>query len=314
MRPPLAAATILSSPEAAVIPAPAKSEAMLVRVRTFKSPVSLRVTKNSPAGSAAVPMFAKLTTEPTTPRLPVTSRAPPKRTFPTFSRTPEPDKLRCPAMSLFASKTIALEPAATPAVTPSITPNIPVVSEETVENKNSDLDTFWLVDPIDGTYDYLNNKDEFTINAGLIINKQAIAGIIYAPAKNRMFYTCGDNLSFELKNNTPFLLNNKNIDKNNIKAVSYSDHLKQEIIEIHNKLNVKEYVRMKSSLKFCVIATGEYQVYVAEPRAREWDIAAGHAILKNSGGVISDFDGNEILYGKSDFKNPSIILRATEKI
>tara|TARA_Y100001935_G_scaffold213807_1_gene184704 strand:- start:2160 stop:2927 length:768 start_codon:yes stop_codon:yes gene_type:complete len=195
-----------------------------------------------------------------------------------------------------------------------ITPDIPIVSEETAENKHSDLDTFWLVDPIDGTYDYLNNKDEFTINAGLIINKQAIAGIIYAPAKNRMFYTCGDNLSFELKNNTPFLLNNKNIDKNNIKAVSYSDHLKQEIIEIHNKLNVKEYVRMKSSLKFCVIATGEYQVYVAEPRAREWDIAAGHAILKNSGGVISDFDGNEILYGKSDFKNPSIILRATEKI
>ena len=195
-----------------------------------------------------------------------------------------------------------------------ITPDIPIVSEETAENKHSDLDTFWLVDPIDGTYDYLNNKDEFTINAGLIINKQAIAGIIYAPAKNRMFYTCGDNLSFELKNNTPFLLNNKNIDKNNIKAVSYSDHLKQEIIKIHKKLNVKEYVRMKSSLKFCVIATGEYQVYVAEPRAREWDIAAGHAILKNSGGVISDFDGNEILYGKSDFKNPSIILRATEKI
>ena len=66
---------------------------------------------------------------------------------------------------------------------------------------------------------------------------------------------------------------------------------------------------MKSSLKFCVIATGEYDLYVAEPRASEWDIAAGHAILKDAGGKISDFSGNEILYGKKDFKNPSIILK-----
>ena len=59
---------------------------------------------------------------------------------------------------------------------------------------------------------------------------------------------------------------------------------------------------MKSSLKFCVVATGEYDGYVAEPRAYEWDIAAGHAILKHAGGQITDFDGNEILYGKKEFK------------
>ena len=61
---------------------------------------------------------------------------------------------------------------------------------------------------------------------------------------------------------------------------------------------------MKSSLKFCVIASGEFDFYAAEPRACEWDIAAGHAILKNAGGIITDFDGNEINYGKIDFKNP----------
>ena len=66
---------------------------------------------------------------------------------------------------------------------------------------------------------------------------------------------------------------------------------------------------MKSSLKFCVIASGEYDVYVAEPRACEWDIAAGHAIVKHAGGLITDFDNNEILYGKKDFKNPSLILK-----
>ena len=191
-----------------------------------------------------------------------------------------------------------------------ITPKIPIVSEEAIENKNLNLDTFWLVDPIDGTYDYINNRDEFTLNAGLIINKSPTAGIIYAPAKKRMFYTFGNDMSFELKNNNEELLNNKVINKNNIKAVSYSDNLKPEIKEIHKKLNVKEYVKMKSSLKFCVIATGEYQVYAAEPRAYEWDIAAGHAILINSGGMITDFDGNKILYGKPGFKNPSLILKA----
>ena len=81
----------------------------------------------------------------------------------------------------------------------SLTPNIPIVSEETSENKSkNNLENFWLIDPIDGTYDYINDLDEFTINAGLIIQKKPVAGLIYAPAKNRMFYSYGDDFSFEL--------------------------------------------------------------------------------------------------------------------
>ena len=73
-----------------------------------------------------------------------------------------------------------------------LTPDLPIVSEETSHNKsNKNLTDFWLVDPIDGTYDYINNLDEFTINAGLIINKKPVAGLIYAPAKKRMFYSYG---------------------------------------------------------------------------------------------------------------------------
>jgi len=192
-----------------------------------------------------------------------------------------------------------------------LTPNIPIVSEETSENKSRDnLENFWLIDPIDGTYDYINDLDEFTINAGLIIEKKPAAGLIYAPAKNRMFYSYGDNLSFELINGEPTKLGRtKNFNKNEIKFVSYSNKIKPEIMEIYKKLKVKKFVRMKSSLKFCVIATGEYDGYVAEPRASEWDIAAGHAILVHSGGTVTDFDGKEILYGKKDFKNPSLILK-----
>ena len=193
-----------------------------------------------------------------------------------------------------------------------LTPEILIVSEETSENKSTkNLKDFWLVDPIDGTYDYINKLDEFTINAGLILNRKPVAGLIYAPSKKRMFYSYGDNEAFELSNGKTVKLNgSKNFNNNQIKFVSYSNKLKPEIAQIHKKLNVKEFTKMKSSFKFCVIAAGEYDGYVAEPRAYEWDIAAGHAILKHSGGSVTDFFDNEILYGKKDFKNPSLILKS----
>ena len=193
-----------------------------------------------------------------------------------------------------------------------LTPNVPIVSEETSENKSkSNLKDFWLIDPIDGTFDYINNKDEFTINAGLIINRKPVAGLIYAPAKKRMFFSYGENLAFEIIDGKNIKLDSsKNFDKNQIKFVTYSNNIKPEIDTIHKKFNVKKFTRMKSSLKFCVIAAGEYDGYVAEPRACEWDIAAGHAILKHSGGSVTDFNGQEILYGKKDFKNPSLILKS----
>ena len=194
----------------------------------------------------------------------------------------------------------------------ALTPNIPIISEETSDNKSTtNLKDFWLIDPIDGTYNYINDLEEFTINAGLIINKEPVAGLIYAPAKKRMFYSYGQGFAFELIDGKSIKLEcSKNFNKNKIKFVSYSKNIKPEIEKIHKKLNVKNYVRMKSSLKFCVIASGEYEGYVAEPRACEWDIAAGHAILKHAGGNVTDFNGNEILYGKKDFKNPSLILKS----
>jgi len=197
-----------------------------------------------------------------------------------------------------------------------LTTEIPIVSEESTSNKiNVNLKTFWLIDPIDGTHDYIHNKDEFTINAALIINNRPEIGIIYAPAKKRLFYSYGKNLSFELINNKEKELNCRKITNlGEIKAVSYSNELKPIIKEFHKKFNVTEYKKMKSSLKLCVVATGEYDLYVAEPRAYEWDIAAGHAILKNAGGIIEDFDGKEILYGKKDFKNPSLILKRSNSL
>tara|TARA_B100000768_G_scaffold174610_1_gene185110 strand:+ start:180 stop:944 length:765 start_codon:yes stop_codon:yes gene_type:complete len=193
-----------------------------------------------------------------------------------------------------------------------VTPNIPIISEESSENKgNSKLKDFWLIDPIDGTYSYINNLEEFTINAGLIINNEPVAGLINAPAKKRMFYSFGKGNAFELNDGQTINLSNKDIINNKpIKFISYSNKIKPEIQKIYQDIGVTENIKMKSSLKFCVVAAGEYDGYVAEPRAFEWDIAAGHAILEHSGGTVTDFDGNKILYGKKDLKNPSLILKS----
>ena len=198
----------------------------------------------------------------------------------------------------------------------NLTPNIKIISEETSTNKeNNNLNDFWLIDPIDGTYDYINGRDEFTINAALILNKKPMAGIINAPDKKRLFYSWGESNSFEINNGSIKKLNCEKKSKNNeVNAVSYSNNLKPQILEIHKKYDVTNYTKIKSSLKFCVIASGEYDFYAAEPRACEWDIAAGHAILQNSGGIVSDFNENEIVYGKKDFKNPSLILRRGKKL
>ena len=192
-----------------------------------------------------------------------------------------------------------------------LAPSIPIISEENSENKTiNNLKDFWLIDPIDGTHDYISDMDEFTINAGLIFNNRPVAGLICAPAKKRMFFSFGINQAFELVDGKSIKLDpTKNFKKDNINFVSYSNKIKPEIEKIHKKLNVKKITRMKCSLKFCVIAAGEYDGYVAEPRACEWDIAAGHAILEHAGGKVTDFSGKEVLYGKKDFKNSSLILK-----
>ena len=188
---------------------------------------------------------------------------------------------------------------------------MPIISEESSENKSKkNLNDFWLIDPIDGTYDYINNLEEFTVNAGLILKNKPAAGLIFAPAKKRMFYSYGLNNSYEVTNENKIKLEcSKNFNKDSIKFVSYSNTIKPEIERIHKKLNVKEFVKMKSSLKFCVIAAGEYDGYVAEPRAYEWDIAAGHAILEHAGGIVTDFSNQKVRYGKKNFKNSSLILK-----
>ena len=192
----------------------------------------------------------------------------------------------------------------------SLTLNIPIISEETVNLniKNKDK-TFWLIDPIDGTKDYIKKKDEYTLNAALIIDLKPALGIIYAPAKDRLFYSYGKNLAFEISNGKKVDLNCKKKNTSEIIGLENYGTTPNEVWDIYKKYKVSQTLKMSSSLKFCVLAAGEADIYAAQARAWEWDIAAGHAILEHAGGYITTHEEKKFLYGKENYKNLSIIAK-----
>ena len=196
-----------------------------------------------------------------------------------------------------------------------LTPNIPIISEETIdmskENTNKD---FWLVDPIDGTRDYINKKDEYTLNAALIINFKPALGIIFAPAKDRLFFSYGKNLAFEINNGKKLILDCTKKNSNEIIGLENSRLTPIEVLNIYKKYKVTKNIKMSSSLKFCILASGEADIYAANARAYEWDIAAGHAILEHAGGLITDHMKKNFLYGKDGYKNLPIIALRQSKI
>ena len=196
-----------------------------------------------------------------------------------------------------------------------LTPDIPIVSEETVNQKKIKIENnFWLIDPIDGTKDYIKKRDEYTLNAALIINLKPVIGIIYAPEKDRLFFSYGKNLSFEIFKGNKESLNCKKKNKHEIVALANSDNTPQEILNIYKQNKVSKIIKMSSSLKFCVIAAGEADIYAAKARAFEWDIAAGHAILEHAGGFMTTHDNKKFDYGKKDYKNVPITAKRSKDL
>ena len=197
----------------------------------------------------------------------------------------------------------------------SLTPYIPIISEETVDlNVRNKDKTFWLIDPIDGTREYIKKKDEYTLNAALIIDLRPAIGIVYAPEKNRLFFSYGKDLAFEINNGKTVKLNCKKKNISEIIGLENSGGTPNEVFNIYKKYKVSQTLRMSSSLKFCVLASGEADIYAATARAFEWDIAAGHAILEHAGGSITTHEEKSFLYGKDNYKNLPIIAKRTDSL
>ncbi len=197
-----------------------------------------------------------------------------------------------------------------------LTPNIPIISEETVDLKvKNNSKIFWLIDPIDGTKEYIAGKDEYTLNAALIIDTVPVIGIVGVPKKNRLFFSYSPGESYLIENNITRKINcKKQQPKGKVVALSSVFKPSDVILNKLKEYKVTSIVKMASSYKFCVIATGEYDIYAAKERANEWDYAAGHAVAQNAGAIIKTLDEKPFLYGKEDYRNPSLLIRRAENL
>ena len=191
-----------------------------------------------------------------------------------------------------------------------LTPDIPIISEETVNLKEKNTNSiFWLIDPIDGTKEYIAGKDEYTLNAALVIDKKPIIGLVGVPKKNQLFYSYGVGKSFVKINESEKIVNCKKQNKRkDVVAVSNSNKPSEIIMKKFKEYNVSSITKVASSYKFCLIADGTYDIYAAKERANEWDYAAGHAIAENAGAIITTLDYQPFLYGKEDYKNSSLLI------
>ncbi len=197
-----------------------------------------------------------------------------------------------------------------------LTPNLPIISEETVDlNIKNTAKIFWLIDPIDGTKEYIAGKDEYTLNAALVINTIPVLGLVGVPKKNRLFFSYGPGESYLIEAGKIKKINcTKQRPKGEIVALSSVIKPSDLILNKLKEYNVNSIVKMASSYKFCAIATGEYDIYAARERANEWDYAAGHAVAQNAGAIIKTLDEKPFLYGKEDYKNPSLLIKRAENL
>ena len=197
-----------------------------------------------------------------------------------------------------------------------LTPNIPIISEETVDiTKKNKEKIFWLIDPIDGTKEYIAGKDEYTLNAALVIDKVSCIGLVGAPKKKQLIYSYGKGESYLIENNqTKKNECLKKTPRGEIVALASSSNPSEIIMNELKKHKVTSIVQMASSYKFCVIANGEYDIYASRERANEWDYAAGHAVAEHAGAIIRTLDDQPFYYGKEDYRNPSILMRRAENL
>ncbi|MCH8465410.1 MAG: 3'(2'),5'-bisphosphate nucleotidase CysQ [Roseinatronobacter sp.] len=196
-------------------------------------------------------------------------------------------------------------------------PDIPIVTEEQRESHAISAPRFFIVDPLDGTKEFIQRRGEFTVNIALVENGIPVRGIVYAPAQGRMFYTLADGTAAEEIG--PFSMSGANAvrqlhmrkpDLAALVVVASKSHRDVATEEYIQRYPVAEFRAAGSSLKFCLLASGEADFYPRLGRTMEWDTAAGQAVLLGAGGEVLDFHSHAPLrYGKAGFENPFFLAR-----
>jgi 3'(2'), 5'-bisphosphate nucleotidase len=194
-------------------------------------------------------------------------------------------------------------------------PDVLLITEEQANSHSKTGDTFLIVDPLDGTKEFINRRGDFTVNIAYVEGGLPTRGVVYAPAKDRMFLTLADGSTVEEA--APFAadvmgevnpIKVSQADNGALMVVASKSHRDKATDDYINKYAVKDMKSAGSSLKFCLIATGEADVYPRVGRTMEWDTAAGHAVLHGAGGRVVRFDDHSPLtYGKDGYANPFFI-------
>ncbi len=197
-------------------------------------------------------------------------------------------------------------------------PDVTLVTEEQSATHSASGDTFLIVDPLDGTKEFINRRGDFTVNIALVEGGVPTRGVVYAPARSRMFFTLADGSAVEETGDFPKdsmgpvqPISVSTPDNAALMVVASKSHRDQATDDYIAKYNVRDMKSAGSSLKFCLIATGEADLYPRVGRTMEWDTAAGHAVLTGAGGAVVRFDDlTPLTYGKADFANPFFIAHA----
>ncbi|MBE3638954.1 3'(2'),5'-bisphosphate nucleotidase CysQ [Mangrovicoccus algicola] len=196
-------------------------------------------------------------------------------------------------------------------------PDVLLVTEEQAATHGESAASFLIVDPLDGTKEFIKRRGDFTVNIAYVEDGIPVRGVVYAPAKDRLFYTRADGQSVEEADarldaaGTVVTMSVSAPDTGALRVVASKSHRDQATDDYIGKYSVDDMKSAGSSLKFCLVATGEADLYPRLGRTMEWDTAAGHAVLAGAGGEVVRFDDHTPLrYGKADYANPFFIAYA----
>ncbi|MCY7409611.1 MAG: 3'(2'),5'-bisphosphate nucleotidase CysQ [Chitinophagales bacterium] len=198
-------------------------------------------------------------------------------------------------------------------------PEIPIISEETKllsYDERKGWNTYWLVDPLDGTKEFIKKNGEFTVNIALMSDGQPVLGVVYAPAQNKTWYGVKGEGSFILNEDGSKVSLKKGSNWRNLqklKVVASRSHLDENTLkfveDLKNEGKEVDFVSSGSSLKFCLVAEGKADVYPRFAPTMEWDTAAGQAVVEIAGGIVLNWNTKERLqYNKENLLNPFFIV------
>lgn len=193
-----------------------------------------------------------------------------------------------------------------------ITPEIPIISEEADDNKRyakrRQFDQFWLVDPLDGTKEFVNKNGEFTVNIGLVRNTLPVAGVVVAPVPDVTYWTDGKQARVKRNGTSEDLTTSDTDSLDDATLVHSRSHSGEKMEQFLDAVSFGDSQPRGSSLKICNIAEGESDVYVRFRPTWEWDTAAADAILRMAGGKFTEPDGNTLSYNTESLKNDRGLL------